>query len=256
MAGEIFTEGLATAPYPFVTPDHDMVGFFNAGHGLRRSGGATHSFTESYADNSVLFVVPPQFEARRPFDLVVYFHGFWTDMSKQNSMPHPPGAPGIWYGLAEQLAAGGRNAVLVAPQLPKSASDGHPGKLRNSGGGAAFLKEVREVLLDRFGAASANSVARAKVVLVSYSGGYQAAACLIDKATGDPDRIRAILMIDSLYGFEETFADWIRKAGAAGLFMSETLTTVGHNQTLCQKLGTPDDFPGTPPDVLAPGKVV
>jgi hypothetical protein len=232
-------------------------GFFNAGHGLRTSSGETHSFTASYADSSVLFVIPPQFDARRPFDLVVYFHGFWTDISRQHSMPHPAGAPGIWYGLAEQLAASGRNAVLVAPQLPKSAADGHPGKLRNPGGGAAFLKAVDQVLFERFGATGADAVSRAKVVVASFSGGYQAAACLIGAATGDPDRVRAILMIDSLYGLEATFACWIRKAGPAGVFVSEAITTKDHNRTLCRKLGlTAEHFPAAPPDVLAPGKVV
>lgn len=256
MVAEIFTKGLAAAPYPFVTPDHDTVGFFNAGHGRRLSSGETHSFAESYADNSVLFVVPPRFDATRPFDLVVYFHGFWTDMSRQHSMPHPPGAAGIWYGLAEQMAAGGRNAVLVAPQLPKSAADGHPGKLRNPGGGAAFLKEVRQELLEHFGADSADAVAQAKVVIASYSGGWQAAACLLNRATGDPDRVRAILMIDSLYGAEDSFVGWIRKTGTAGIFVSQTITTVPHNRVLCQKLGLPEHFPAVPPDALAPGKVV
>lgn len=253
---QAFLAGLKSAPFPYLTPEQDAAGrFFDKGTRLRTSGGEVHSYEESYADGTVLFVVPSRFDPARPFDIVVYFHGFETNISVQYQSKS--GAGKIWYGLDVQMERSGRNAILIAPQLPKNARDGFPGKLWRPGAAAALLDEARDVLATRLGggAAFAAGYDAAPVILMSYSGGYQAAARFVDRSTGVPDRVRAMFMLDSIYGQTSTFEKWIRSGGAQGIFVSQALTTYLENASLWKALGYTAAILDAPPINLSLGDV-
>jgi hypothetical protein len=189
---------------------------------------------EAYADPSVLFIVPRQFDATRPFDLVVYLHGFYTDIWQQYRTGDARADDKIWYGLDDQLERSGRNALLIAPQLPKDTNNGRPGKLARAGGVAALLAEAGGVLAAEFSSVPgfADRIGRAPVIVASYSGGYQAAACFVRPASGVPDRVKAVLMIDSLYGQSEAFADWIRPQPGRTVFVSLAIDSGARLNTL------------------------
>lgn len=185
----------------------------------------------AYADSSVLFVVPRHFDAARPFDIVVYLHGWFTDISSQHGNGD---ADRIWYGLDDQLDKTHRNALLIAPQLAKSAADGAPGKLSRDGATAALLAEARDVLAHELalGANFRAAFDAAPLVVVSYSGGYRAAACLVAAGSGWPDRVKAVLMLDSLYGKAAQFADWIAAGEGGTVFVSLAMASDSAENTL------------------------
>ena len=188
---------------------------------------------EAYADPSVLFIVPRQFDPAQPFDIVVYLHGFYTDIWRQYRTGDARVDDKIWYGLDDQLERSGRNALLIAPQLPKDTNNGRPGKLARAGGAAALLAEVGAVLAAEFSSVAgfADRCASAPLIVTSYSGGYRAAACFVRPASGVPDRVKAALMIDSLYGEHDTFADWIRSRPGRTVFVSLPIDTGARQNT-------------------------
>src|SRR5262249_52738850 len=128
----------------------------------------------------------------------------------------------IWYGLEDQMGRTARNALLIAPQLPKKIADGRPGKLAAPGASAAFLGEARDVLAKKLGfdALFAGAFDAAPIILMSYSGGYRAATCVIDSKSGVPSRVKAVFMLDSLYGNAGTVEDWIKASKGGSIFLS------------------------------------
>jgi hypothetical protein len=74
----------------------------------------------------VTFVVPDHFDRRKPFDIVVYFHGWETEIATQYRTGDHDNDGIIWYGLDDQVGSSTRNVILIAPQLPKKASCGRP----------------------------------------------------------------------------------------------------------------------------------
>ncbi len=152
-ATRAFVRPLAAAPFP---------------------DGNKHGKEPAYNDPSVLFVVPGHFDPARPFDVVVYLHGWHTAIAKQYGIGED--AKTIWYGLDRQVDKTTRNVLLLAPQLPKDVGDGDPGKLAHKGGVAALLAEARDVLAPQFPGHPAFAAAfdAAPLIVVSYSGAASA----------------------------------------------------------------------------------
>jgi hypothetical protein len=173
----------ASAPYPHASraQGHTYQG--------KRFDADTH-----YADSTVGLVIPAGFRPTQSTDFIVHFHGWGNHVS--NVIEH--------HALRKQLAASGRNAILVVPQGPKDASDSGCGKLEEAGGFerlvrdvAQFLKTDGKIPTERIG----------KLTLSAHSGGYSVTRAILERG-GLARNITDVLLFDASYGGLETFADW------------------------------------------------
>ena len=243
-SSKVFTAALASAPFPDGT-----------------DGAA-------FADPSVTFVVPNHFNPEKTFDIVVYFHGWWTEIATQYPTGDSDANQTIWYGLDDQIGRSQRNVLLIAPQLPKKAANGSPGKLAKPGAAARLLAEARDVVANKIsgGAVFAAGFDAAPVIVASYSGGYRAAACFVAPDTGVPRRVKAVFMLDSLYGKDQKddFVAWIKASGSRSVFVSlahdtQALTdnTWLLSRELLQAVGVDvNHVPTSPPGHLSIGETM
>jgi hypothetical protein len=145
--------------------------------------------------SNVLVMIPPMFD--RDAELIwviIYLHGFETDVSDTPFINTVELGFDAAYGNAT-------NAILVAPQLAFKAKSGESGRLGEKDGLSNLLAEVFEKnkIHGKLGG----------VVVVSYSGGYQAAInCLTNN---DSLTINNLVLLDSWYWKIEDGVDWYDK---------------------------------------------
>lgn len=150
----------------------------------------------------VVVYTPAGFDPTPPLDVVVFLHG-WNNCAanviRSVGAPCTPGRRARQaHGLAAQLEASGKNALLVVPELRFDAASGDPGALAEPGALAALLDETL--------AALALEPTVGRVIVVSHSGGYQAAAAFV-RHGGVP--ITELHLLDSLYGHFDDFDAWV-----------------------------------------------
>ena len=166
------------------------------------------AFPPTTAHPSALVYVPVGFDPTPPLGLVVYIHGWyncvantvleeWTPCSDGGEARSPA-------GMARQLEASGRNAILLAPEVAYDQASGNPGTLGNSDGFRALVAEVLEEMTPAIGAFTVDDVGR--VVLLSHSGAYTAAASIATRG-GIP--VDELFLLDSLYGQTAAFDAWV-----------------------------------------------
>ncbi len=165
----------------------------------------------AWEDASVLISVPDGLGDAGGVHVVTHFHG-WGAVIERTVAAH---------ALVEQHSLSGRDAVLIVPQGPLDASSGDFGALLDDGGHATLVRDVIALLYrDGF----VDRPTPGLQVLTSHSGGYQAAAAVLDHG-GLP--IHAVHLFDSLYGNEATFADF---AEGGGVFRSLTTCCGGTDE--------------------------
>ena len=171
------------------------------------AGGAT-----AWDDDSVEIAVVPGFTTGVPFGVVTHLHGWNATLD------------GILAGqyLVEQTALSGRNAVLLVPQGPVNAASGDFGQLMDAGGHARLVRDALAVL---YRDGLLDWPEPEMQVVSSHSGGYQAAAAILDVG-GLP--IDAVHLLDSMYAFESTFGDF----ALAGGVLRSNYTTSGGTDTV------------------------
>ena len=201
---------------------------------------------ETYSDNRVLISIPPQFNPAAAPLIVVYLHGnlatLERDVRDRQRVP-------------EQLAKSGLNAILVAPQFAVDAQDSSPGHFADHDFFVKFLAEVADTTGDwQANHEYTRQLNKAKVVIVAYSGGYQAAAYALTNG-GANGRIAGVVLLDALYGFEQNFADFILTHHQQSFFLSTfTEASASYNDNLQQILRTQgQSFSTSIPSVLRPG---
>ncbi len=159
--------------------------------------------------------VPPGFDAADRPGLVLYIHGWQGCVAAALADTHTPcdgpaGDPDemrAGSNLAAQIDDARVNAILVAFELRRNASTGEVGGLAMPGQARAALRELfTEVLAPPLGCMM-DVDALDRIVVVTHSGGYQAAASLL--AYGDLPAVSEVVLLDSLYGAEPVFARWI-----------------------------------------------
>jgi len=109
--------------------------------------------------------------------------------------------------LASQIDDSGVNALFIALETRFFAASGEPGQLAMPGGGRDL---IRELLSERLAGPLGCPVALDaidRIAVVAHSGGYQGAAGLL--TLGDLPRVSEVVLLDSLYGADDTFAGWI-----------------------------------------------
>jgi len=181
--GQLIIAPFETAPFP---------------HPLRSEGhhyGATFfSAAEHYSDNRVALFVPKGFHAGGKIDFVVHFHGWGNNITR--ALDH--------YHLIEQFFASDRNAILVVPQGPFSASDSFDGKLEDPDGFKRFMAEVMKTLAERGVIKDAQI---GKIILSGHSGGYEVISSIL-AVGGLTDQVREVWLFDADYGRTERFTVW------------------------------------------------
>jgi hypothetical protein len=194
-----------TAPFPYRgnVPETGTP-FLNVNEDGRRGHrtpfGRLYWESETYSDRRVLLHIPKGFDVRRPSVMVVFFHGHGArlerDVMARQRVP-------------AQITASGANAVLVAPQLAVDAKDSSAGKFWEPGAFGRFVAEAGQKLAKLHGdKRSAKTFAKMPVIVVAYSGGYQAAAWSVDKG-GLMKRVRGVVLLDALYGELGKFTRWL-----------------------------------------------
>ena len=199
-----------TTPFPFhgtvpgkYKPFMDVVDNGRIGHSSLRSGVLWED--QTYNDRRVLLSIPKGFDPRRPAAMIVFLHG--NEARLDRDVRDRQGVP-------RQLAASGLNAVLVAPQFALDAKDSSAGRFWEPGVFRVFLHEAARKLADLYGTGDAEFVFDdAPVILVAYSGGYLPAAAAL-RYGGAGRRVRGVVLLDALYGEDETFERFIAERGA------------------------------------------
>jgi hypothetical protein len=209
-----------TAPFPY----HGMIPgthtpFLNVDEngrkGHRTGSGRVYWEDQTYNDNRVLLHIPKGFDIRRPALMLVFFHGHGAtlerDVLDRQKVP-------------AQISASNANVVLVAPQLAVDARDSSAGKFWQPGAFGRFIGEAGQQLARLQGdRKSLRTFASMPIIIVAYSGGYVAAASAIERG-GLKKRVRGVVLLDSLYGDLDKFANWI-EGDPSAFFVSAYLNS-------------------------------
>jgi hypothetical protein len=163
-----------------------------------------------FDDPRTLLHVSPGFDPARPFAVIAFFHGWCATLSQciGGSRYHVVET----YRLIEQVDAACINAVAIAPQFARDADaslvemPGHPGKFAQPGGFARWLDEAAGRIATRL-KTDVHAFREAPVLLMSFSGGYRAAAQVLTLG-GVGDRLIGFIGLDTIYGETDAFATW------------------------------------------------
>jgi hypothetical protein len=148
-----------------------------------------------YSDSTVGIFIPASYKPGAEVDYVVHFHGWSNHVAAV--LDH--------YELRRQMAASGRNAILLVPQGPKDAQDSSGGRLEKEPGAfEALLREVTQFLVD---AGKIHTTRIGSIALSTHSGGYLVTGAIL-RQTALRSHITDVLLFDSSYGELEAFADW------------------------------------------------
>ncbi|RYY75040.1 MAG: hypothetical protein EOO52_12080 [Gammaproteobacteria bacterium] len=238
-------------PFPYQESTNSEKPFFDVteqgrrGHKSSRAG--IYWEDETYSDNRVLISIPSQFRPTKSALIIVYLHGNMAtlerDVRDRQQIP-------------SQLSESGLNAILVAPQFALDALDSSPGHFADPNYFKKFLNEVAvRVGQSKKNRAYAASLKQAKVIVVAYSGGYQAAAAILENG-GANNRIAGVILLDALYGREQTFANLFTTNPGSFLLSSFTEAARTPNENLKAILQTNSkNYTEALPEKIVPGNI-
>ena len=226
-----------TSPFPLDGSSAAATEYFNEIEGTKRgrktATGRIYWENETYNDQRVLLHIPAKFDMKKPAVIVVFFHGHGAilerDIRDRQALP-------------EQISSSAANAVLVAPQFAVNAADSNPGRFAEAGGFTRFLNEAAVHLSILHGdQRTVRYFQTLPVILVSYSGGYRAAALAITR--GDTEnRVKGVVLLDSLYGEADNFERWItsdRKRFFISTYLGSTKARNLELQRVLREKGVP-----------------
>lgn len=179
------------------------------GHNSPRGGLLWEDST--YSDNRVLLAMPQDFKGQRNPTLIVFLHGNQSILDRD-----------VWerQQVPAQIFAANINAFLVAPQFAVDALDSNSGNFAEKKYFTKFVKETAAQASEwQSNKRLDYQLKHAPIIIVSYSGGYLAAANILEKG-GVSDRVKGIILLDSLYGQEAVFAKWLRFNHRKSFFFS------------------------------------
>jgi len=153
-------------------------------------------FANHYNDSSVLVYVPTGFSKNKPFELVVWFHG-WNNNIDTAAMQ---------FKLMEQFEATGRNAILIFPEGPKNAPDSYGGKMENPGVFEYFVNELlgQLALNNIISNKQSKLINKIPITLAGHSGAYRVISKIIQYYP-----VKELLLFDALYGGNEAYLAWL-----------------------------------------------
>ena len=188
---------------------------------------------------SVIVHAPPGFDPRAPLHLVVFLHGYngcvnvLMGQGPSRCKPNAPERDG--WDLGRYHDAADTNTLFVVPQLALAQRNGAPGAFGRRGGFSAFLEELlSETLAQRLGGRrKLRDIA--SLTLVAHSAGYQAALAIAELG-GVRAQLKAIVLLDALYGETDRYARVIETLQPRGLRFVSVYLARGKPRTESQRL--------------------
>ena len=169
-----------------------------------------------WTDPSVFIFLPEGLTDQGDVGIVTHLHGWYATLAGiVDSMD-----------LAEQHHLSGRDAVLIVPQGPVNAASGDFGKLMDPGGYGRLVRDVVSILY-RDGYILQPRVG--DIMLTSHSGGYQAAARILEVG-GLP--VFGVHLFDSLYDLTSTFFQFVMDGGVLRSSYTSEGGTIEQNLSL------------------------
>ncbi len=186
--------------------------------------------------------VPAHVSPQRPIHLVVLLHG-WNGCAsaiayagKKACAPKSRLRRG--WGLADRHAAANTNSIFIVPQLAYLRRSSSPGRFSQKGVFRKFLEDILTVdVTPRWGdAITLRGVA--SVTLVAHSAGYKTALAVLESG-GLEEQLKAVVLMDALYGGIEEFARWSddKHHRLLSIYTGQT-TTRRNNGRLKRQLGS------------------
>ncbi|HRI54332.1 MAG TPA: peptidoglycan-binding protein, partial [Pseudomonadota bacterium] len=161
--------------------------------------GLRSAATDDWEHPAALVYAPPQLDPGE-LAVIVYLHGLGNHI--ENVVREAPlSADQPVADLLGQLDRAGCGALLLVPELRYDGRTSDPGRFANSGALRLLLAEVLEKLPPPLSGLRVEDVRR--LLLISHSGGYQAAAALAQRGGV---RVDELYLLDSLYGQEAAFS--------------------------------------------------
>lgn len=157
--------------------------------------GKTYSAKEHYSDSSTYIFVPDYFNKTRPFQFVLWFHGWGNNIDSALAQ----------YKLQQQFYAAHLNAIFIFPEGPKNSPDSYAGKFEKPDTFNFFMKDVNTFLLKEK-IITKNIIP--ELIYAGHSGAYRAIAYLLLHSSF---RCKAILLFDALYAEQEKFAMYLQQ---------------------------------------------
>jgi hypothetical protein len=164
------------------------------------------------AHPEVLVHAPAGFDPAGPLHLAVFLHG-WRNcvrvLAGAADAPCRRGGPDRrGADLVAQFDRAQVNALLVVPQLAFDRRSSEPGQLATPGGFRALLTELlaAPALTDLLGGPRTPAEI-ARLVLLAHSGGYVAAAAVLEQGEVD---VHEVHLLDALYRDPPPFEAWAR----------------------------------------------
>lgn len=154
--------------------------------------GNTYPAFQHYNDSSIFVFVPNYFTTTKPYDVVIWFHGWYSNIDSSLKRLQ----------LVNQFFDARRNAIFVFPEGPKNAPDSYGGKWEDPAntfsaiGDVVFMLEEERILPTM----KANQyAARLKhITLAGHSGAYKVIA-------KNQRYAKEILLFDGLYGSMDAY---------------------------------------------------
>jgi pimeloyl-ACP methyl ester carboxylesterase len=177
------------------------------------------AFQVSGAPN-VIVHAPAGFDAHKPLDLVVFLHGYSgcvsVLMGQGESRCRAGDAAREGWDLAAHHDAAGKNTLFIVPQLAFMQRDGRAGAFAKPLGFQSFLRELlgQTLASDLGGARSLQDVS--SITLVAHSAGFTTALAILEHG-GVSDRVKAVVLLDALYGGTAGYARYARAHVPDGL---------------------------------------
>ncbi|HSC54655.1 MAG TPA: hypothetical protein VLC98_13580 [Phnomibacter sp.] len=168
--------------------------------------GKTFPASEHYNDNSIFVFVPGYFTTTKPYDIVVWVHGWYNciDSSLQR------------FQLVDQFYEAGRNAVFIFPEGPKNAPDSYGGKWEDPAntfsaiGDVAFMLEEERILPTMKD--NKYTTPMKHITLSGHSGAYKVIA-------KNQLYAKEILLFDGLYGEMDNYLSFCKDSINAKRFV-------------------------------------
>ncbi len=192
--GDTLIVSMRSAPYPH--PSREQ-GF--------KIGEKVFPREPHYVDDSVALFVPRGFRPTDRTDVLVYLHGHYNNIRKAMTD----------FRIREQIAASGRNVILIFPEGPKDAGDSGCGKLEEPGGLRRLVEEALATLHAR-GRIHHERIGR--VLLAGHSGAYFGISYCLEHGGCDQE-LSDVCLLDASYARLDAFVDWV-KGHPQGRFFS------------------------------------
>ena len=144
-----------------------------------------------YNDDRVAVFVPNGFAVAAAPDIVIFLHGWHSSLERIYREDR----------VVEQFIASRRDALLVVPAGPRNAEDSFGGRFEDPDGFERFLRALAAELRRR---GLMTGTAFRSVLIAAYSGGYRAAAHMIQNSVNVPE----VWLFDALYGYRARFHEW------------------------------------------------